>query len=86
MVEEVGVPPAFDPLAQAAGQRARQEIGEREQPTLAGVQDIQVLDRLVQLAILGVAEPIAVRALEQHADEGVQEVQVLRRRVQRERD
>ena len=49
------------------------------------IEDVEVLDRLVDLAVLEVAEPIAVVAFEQHAHERVQEVQVLGRRLQRER-
>ena len=47
------------------------------------VEHVQVLDGLVDLAVLELAQPIAVLALEQHADEGVQEVQVLGRWLQR---
>ena len=47
--------------------------------------DVEVLDRLVHLAVLRVAQPIAVLALEQDSNEGVQEVQMLGRRLERER-
>ena len=83
--KRLGVAAALDPLVQPAGQRARQQIREREQPTLAAVEDVEVLDRLVELAVLELAEAIAVVAFEQHADERVEEMQVLRRRLQRER-
>ena len=49
------------------------------------VEDVEVLDRLVDLAVLQVAQPIPVVAFEQHAHERVQEVQVLGRRLERER-
>ena len=85
VVEEAGVAPVADPLVQASGQRARQQVGQREQATLAAVEHVEVLDRLVDLAVLEVADAIAVVAFEQHAHEGVQEVQVLGRRLERER-
>ena len=85
VVEEVGVASALDPLRQPASERARQQVRQREEPPLRRVEDVEVLDRLVQLAVLGVAQAVAVGAFEQHADERVEEVQVLRRRVERER-
>ena len=72
-------------MCSRAGQRARQQVGEREQPPLAAVEDVEVLDRFVDLAVLEVAQPVPVLAFEQHAHERVQEVQVLGRRLERER-
>ena len=85
VVEEAGVPAFADPLVQAARQRAREQVGQREEPTLAAVEDVEVLDGLVDLPVLEVAEAIPVVAFQQHTDERVQEVQVLRRRLERER-
>ena len=85
VVEEAGVAAALDPLVQPGRQRARQQVRQREQPTLAAVEDVEVLDGLVELAVLEVAEAIVVVAFQQHADERMQEVQVLRRRLERER-
>ena len=66
--------------------RARgQQVGEREEPALTPVEHVQVLDSLVDLAVLELAQPIAVFAFEQDADERVQEVQVLGGWLQRER-
>ena len=45
----------------------------------AAIEHEQVLDGLVDLAVLEVAQPVAVLAFEQHARERVQEVQLLRR-------
>ena len=50
----------------------------------SAVQHVEVLDRLVDLPVFSVAEPIAVHALEQHPHKGVEEVQVLRCRFERE--
>ena len=72
-------------MCSRAAKRARQQIREREQAPLTAIEDVQVLDRLVDLPVLEVAEAIAVVAFEQHADERVQEVQVLGRRLERER-
>ena len=85
VVEQARVPAAFDPFVQPAGKRPWQQVREREQPSLACVQHVQVLDGLVDLAVLEIAEPVAVLALQQHADERVEEMQVLRRRLERER-
>ena len=48
------------------------------------VEDVEVLDGLVDLAVLEVADAVPVVAFQQHADERVKEVQVLGRRLQRE--
>ena len=85
VVEEAGVAAVADPLVQPRRQRARQQVREREQAPLAAVEHVEVLDCLVDLAVLEVADPIAVIAFEQHAHERMQEVQVLGRRLERER-
>ena len=84
VVEEARVAAAFDPLVQPARERARQQVRNGEQPPLAAIEDVEVLDRFVDLAVLELAQAIAVIAFEQHADERVQEVQMLRRRLERE--
>ena len=84
--KRLGVAAAVDPLVQTRRQGARQQVREREQPPLTAIEDVQVLDRLVDLPILQLAEAIAVVAFEQHAHEGVEEVQVLGRRLEGERD
>jgi len=83
VVEERRVAAALDPLVQPRGHRAGQQIGQCEQSALAGVEDIQVLDRLVDLPVLHVVQPVAVLSLQQDLHEGVQEVQVFRRRLER---
>ena len=85
VVEQAGVSATLNPLVQACGQRARQQVRHREEPPLAVVEHVEVFDRLVDLAVLEIAEPIAVIALQQDANEGVKEVQVLRRGFERER-
>ena len=78
-------PPSIH-LCRRRRERAREQVREREQPPLAAVEHVEVLDRLVDLAVFELAQPISVIAFEQHADERVQEVQVLGRRLERERD
>ena len=85
VVEEVGVASAVDPLRQPASERAWQQVRQGEEPPLRRVEDVEVLDRFVQLAVFGVAQTVAVGPFQQHADERVEKVQVLRRRVERER-
>ena len=48
-------PRSARPRSTCAGGRqgARQQVGQREQPPLAAVEDVQVLDGLVELAVLG---------------------------------
>ena len=72
-------------LCRRAGQGARQQVREREQAALAAIEDVQVLDRLVDLPVLQLADPIAVLAFEQHPHERVEEVQVLGRWLEGER-
>ena len=70
---------------EASSQGTRKQVGECEQPTLAAVENVEILDRLIDLAVLEIADPVTVVALQQHADERMKEVQMLRRRLQRER-
>lgn len=58
---------------QARRQRPRQQVGQREQAALVRVENEDVLDGLVSLAVFQVAEVVAVLSLEQDAREGVQE-------------
>ena len=60
-------------------ERPRQHVGEREQPPLRRVERVDVLDRLVQIAVVLHGEPILAARLQQHPHERQQEVQVLRR-------
>ena len=83
--KRLGVAPAVDPFVQPSGQRPRKQVGEREQSPLAAVEDVEVLDRFVDLAIFQLVQPVPVLTFEQHLHERVQEVQVLRCRVERER-
>ena len=85
VVEEAGVAPAVDPLVQPPGQRPREQVGQREQSPLAAVEDIEVVDRFIDLAIFQLVQPVPVFAFQQDLHERVQEVQVLRCRVERER-
>ena len=78
VVEEAGVAAVADPLVQTPGQRARQQVREREQAALTAIEDVQVLDRLVDLPILQLADPVSVFTFEQHAHECMEEVQVSR--------
>ena len=72
-------------MREPACERAREQIRQREQSTLCGVEHVEVLDGLVHLAVLGLAQAIAIRAFKQHADEGVQEMQILGGGLQGER-
>src|SRR5262245_61385457 len=72
-VEQVGVAASLSPLLQPSHQGSRQQVGEREQPALIPVEDVEVLDSFVDFPIFQLAQPIAVFALEQHADESVKE-------------
>ena len=83
VVEHRGIAAALDPLVEPGAKRARQQVGQREQPALGAIEDEQVLDRLVGLPVLGIAQAVAVLALEQHPRERVQEVQLLRRSARR---
>ena len=76
VVEQPRIPTALDPPTEAMHQGARQHVREGEQPPLLGVEDVDVLHRLVELPVLRVRELIVVRTLEQHADKRVQEVQI----------
>ena len=69
----------------ARGQGSRQQIRDREEPPLAFVEHVEVLDALVDLAVLQVAQPIPVIALQQHANEGVKKMQVFWRGFERKR-
>src|SRR5262245_61714928 len=77
VVEQVGVAASLNPLLQPSHQGSRQQVGEREQPALIPVEDVEVLDSFVDFPILQLTQPISVFALEQHADESVKEVQML---------
>ena len=83
VVEEAGVAAALDPLVQAPGQGARQQVREREQPALTAIEHVEVLDRLVDLPILQLADPISVFTFEQHPHEGMKEMQVFGRWLER---
>ena len=85
IVEQARVATPIDPGVKTARERPWQEIRDREQPALAAVQDIQILDRLVHLTVLDVAEARAITAFEQDAHERVEEMQVLGCRIKRER-
>ena len=76
VVEHRAVAPTLDPLVQPGTKRARQQVRQREQPALGAIEDEQVLDRLVCLPVLGIAQAVAVLAFEQHARERVEEVQL----------
>src|SRR6202035_4096724 len=75
---------ALNPGVQTSPERAREEIGQREQSSLRAIEYVQVLDRLVHLTVFRVAQVIPVVAFQQHAHERVQKMQLLRRRVERE--
>src|SRR5687767_376423 len=85
VVEEVGVPPSFDPLLESRHQRPWQQVREREESALTPVEHIKVLDGFVDFSILELAQPVAVFTLEKDADEAVQEVQMFGRWLQGER-
>ena len=85
VVEQARVAPTLDPLVQASRQRTGQQVRHREQPPLALVEHVEVLDALVDFPVLQVAQSIPVIPLEQHANEGVKKMQVLWRGFQRER-
>src|SRR5262249_38419645 len=84
VVEEAGVSTFANPLVEASSKSTRKQIGEREKATLAAVEHIQVLDGLVNLAVLEIAHAVAVVAFQEHSNKGMEEVQVLGRRLQRE--
>ena len=75
----------LDPPTEPMHQRPRQHVRKREQSPLFCVEDVDVLDRFVELPIFRVRELIVVDPLEQHPDKRVQEVQVLGRGRERER-
>ena len=77
VVEEVRIAPGADPATEPLPQPAREDIGEREQPPLFAVQDVQVRDRVVEFAVLAVGERVAVHPFQQYAHERVEKVQVL---------
>ena len=67
-------------------ERARQQVREREQPPLRRVEGVEVLDRLVQVAVVrACVQPVLAARLQEHAHEREQEVQVLRGRLEAER-
>src|SRR5688572_21586073 len=74
VVEEARVTAFAYPLVESARQRARQKIRQGEEPTLAAVQDIEVLDRFVDLTVFEVTDAVVVVALQQHAHERMQEM------------
>ena len=51
---------------------------------MTAIEYVDVLDRVVHLAVLELGQAISVIAFKQHADERMQEVQMLRRRLERE--
>ena len=51
VVEEAGVSAVSDPLVQAGCQGARKQVRQGEEPPLAAVEDVEVLDRFVDLAV-----------------------------------
>ena len=79
VVEEAGVAAVADPLVHTPGQGARQQVREREQAALTAIKDVQVLDRLVDLPILQLADPVSVFTFEQHPHECMKEMQVFGR-------
>ena len=85
VVEQVGVASTLDPFREPASQRAWQQVRQGKEPPLRRVENVEVLDRFVHLAVLGVAQTVAVGPFKKDAHERVEEVQVLRRWVERER-
>ena len=85
VVEEAPVSSVTDPLVEPTGKRSRQQVRQGEEATLTAIEDVEVLDRLVDLAVLDVADAIPVVAFQQHAHERVEEMQVLGCRFQRKR-
>src|SRR5262249_33016877 len=67
VVEQARVAVPVDPVVEATRERSWQEIGHGEQPALARVQYIEVLNRLVHFTILAVAESIPIAPLQQSA-------------------
>src|SRR4051794_26578964 len=51
---------------------------------LCAIEHVQVLDRVVQLTILKIAETVLVSSFQQHAGEPVQKVEIFWRGIQRE--
>ena len=67
-------------MPRTRAKRSRQQVRQCKEPSLRAFQHEQVLDRLVRLPILRIAQAIAVLAFEKDARERVQKVDVLRRR------
>src|SRR3954462_6201380 len=85
VVEEVGVPASLNPLLKPRHQSTWQQIREGEEPSLSPVEHVQVLDGLIDLSVLELAQAVTVFAFEQDTDKAVQEVEMLRGWLQRER-
>ena len=77
VVEHRAIAPTLDPLVEPGTERAWQEVRQREQPALGPIEDEEVLDRLVCLPVLSIAQAVAVLAFEEHARERVEEVQLV---------
>ena len=59
---EPRVTAALDPPVQAAGEHPREQVRNGEQPPLAAIEYVDILDRVVHLAVLELGQAISVIA------------------------
>ena len=58
-------------------ERARQHGRQREETSLCGFERVDILDGVVEIAIVGEREPVLPARLDQDADEREQKVEVI---------
>ena len=79
VVEHRGVGPALHPATQVLGEAAREQIRQREEAALLGVDRIDRRHRLLDLAVVGVRRLVLPARLDQHLHERGEEVLMLGR-------
>src|SRR5262245_24707721 len=79
VVEHRRIPSASDPLLQSHCERSRQQSGKGREPTLVSLEDVQALDRFVELTILCFGQEAGITPFQQHPRKRVEEMQVLGR-------
>ena len=85
VIEDLGVLAAFHPPLELLREPAREDVGQREQPALIGIERVQRLDLFIERLIIGAGHRVLPARLDEHLHEREQELQIGRRGRQTER-
>ena len=80
VIEDAGVLAALHPALELLREPARQNVRQREQASLIGIERVQRLDLLVERLIVGAGHRVLPAGLDQDLHEREQELQIGRRR------